>query len=98
MGRVYEFAQILDEKHVSIQKHRLKIRLYFLLLNGENYELLLEEGTIQVGKRNKKSLFKSYEKIVTIQKTTQIKQFCMKWTHWICGIQGHLYIVSLRSA
>lgn len=56
VGRVYEFAQILDEKHVSIQKHRLKIRLYFLLLNGENYELLLEEGPIQVGKRNIKNL------------------------------------------
>lgn len=59
-----------------------KIRLYFLFLNGEKQELLLEEDTIQIGKKNpikQKTLFKSCEKILTIQKTTQIKQFSRKW-------------------
>lgn len=28
-----------------------KIRLYFLFLNGEKQELLLEEDTIQIGKK-----------------------------------------------
>lgn len=29
-----------------------KIRLYFLFLNGEKQELLLEEDTIQIGEKN----------------------------------------------
>lgn len=80
---VYEIFLRRQMKNMFLYKGTdFKIRLYFLFLNGEKQELLLEEDTIQIGEKNpikQKTLFKSCEKILTIQKTTQIKQFSRKW-------------------